>query len=139
MDASLAEEGKEPGSERKKRAHSIQALPEKMTVTKLKEIRKKEILPDLSYDLDGDGFVGGRDYVVARRFDEGFKNYLTEEERAKVKKALQEGYESNFVWNVESSGAQRPYRIMQKRGVIVDGDDFLGVTDTYPKHPMSEV
>ena len=28
---------------------------------------------------------------------------------------------------------------MQKRGVFVDGDDFLGVTDTYPKHPMSEL
>lgn len=55
-----------------------------MTFTKLKEIRRKEILPDISYDLDGDGFVGGRDYVVARRFDEGFKNYLTAEEKAKV-------------------------------------------------------
>jgi hypothetical protein len=32
----------------------------------------------------------------------------------------------------------RPYRILQKRGVFVDGDDFLGVTDTYPKHPISE-
>lgn len=56
-------------------------LPEKKTRTKLLESRKKEILPDVSYDLDGDGFVGGRDYVVARRFDEGFKNYLTNEER----------------------------------------------------------
>ena len=33
------------------------------------EARKKEAIPDISYDLDGDGFVGGRDYVVARRFD----------------------------------------------------------------------
>ena len=45
------------------------------------ECRKKEALPDISYDLDGDGYVGGRDYVVARRFDEGFKNYLTVDER----------------------------------------------------------
>lgn len=28
---------------------------------------------------------------------------------------------------------------MQKRGVFVDGDDFLGVTSTYPKHPMSDL
>lgn len=110
-----------------------------MTLTKLLERRKREILPDLSYDLDGDGFVGGRDYVVARRFDEGFKNYLTEEEQAKVRKALQEGFEAKFVWNVEASGAQRPYRIMQKRGVIVDGDDYLPVTDTYPAHPIGEI
>lgn len=45
------------------------------------ECRKKEALPDISYDLDGDGYVGGRDYVVARRFDKGFKNYLTVDER----------------------------------------------------------
>ena len=50
---------------------------EKFTRTKMMDIRKAEILPDISYDLDGDGFVGGRDYVVARRFDNGFKNYLT--------------------------------------------------------------
>lgn len=65
-----------------------------MTFTKLKEIRKNEVLPDISYDLDGDGFVGGRDYVIARRFDEGFKNYLTAEEKENVKKALEDGYEN---------------------------------------------
>ena len=59
-------------------------MPEKITRTKLIETRKKEILPDVSYDLDGDGFVGGRDYVVARRFDNGFKNYLTKDEREKA-------------------------------------------------------
>ena len=26
---------------------------------------------------------------------------------------------------------------MQKRGVFVDAEDFLPVTDTYPKHPIS--
>lgn len=127
-----------PSAGSRLRSQSIAALPEKRTLTKLLEARKKEILPDLSYDLDGDGFVGGRDYVVARRFDEGHKNYLTEEELAKVRKALAEGYEEQFVWGVEASGAQRPYRILQKRGVFVDGDDYLGVTDTYPKHPIGE-
>jgi hypothetical protein len=33
------------------------------------EMRKKEALPDISYDLDGDGLVNGKDYVLARRFD----------------------------------------------------------------------
>lgn len=63
-------------------------LPEKYTRTKLIQSRKQEILPDISYDLDGDGFVGGRDYVVARRFDEGFKNALTKEEREKAIEAV---------------------------------------------------
>ena len=52
-----------------------------MTRTRLLENRKVEALPDISYDVDGDGFVGGRDYVVARRFDQGQKNFLTAEER----------------------------------------------------------
>ena len=68
----------------KLRSKSITAIPDKMTFTKLKDFRKAEYLPDISYDLDGDGFVGGRDYVVARRFDEGFKNYLTDSEKKKV-------------------------------------------------------
>ena len=103
------------------------------------EYRKKENIPDLTYDLDGDGFVGGRDYVIARRFDEGQKNYLTKEEREKAFQAVADGYEERFVWNVEASGNQRPYRILQKRGVIVDADDYQGLTQTYPEHPMTEV
>lgn len=59
----------------------LATVPEKMTRTRLIENRKREALPDLSYDIDGDGFVGGRDYVVARRFDQGQKNFLTDEER----------------------------------------------------------
>ena len=69
-------------------ATGFAALQEKMTRTKLIEKRKKESLPDISYDIDGDGFVGGRDYMIARRFDKGGKNSLTKEERDKVFKAL---------------------------------------------------
>jgi hypothetical protein len=31
--------------------------------------RKLKDKPDISYDLDGDGIVGGRDLVVAKAFD----------------------------------------------------------------------
>jgi hypothetical protein len=41
------------------------------------QIRKKEVLPNISYDLDNDGTVGNRDYVLSRKFDEGSKNFLT--------------------------------------------------------------
>ena len=61
-----------------------------MTRTKLIERRKKEKLPDQSYDIDGDGFVGGRDYFIAKQFDKGAKNYLSPEEREEVFKALNE-------------------------------------------------
>ena len=46
-------------------------------------------------------------------------------------------YESKFVWNVEVQGANRPFRIMQKRGVICDAEDFNAVRSTYPIHPDS--
>lgn len=40
--------------------------------------------------------------------------------------ALRNGFEHNFVWDVEASegGGGRPYRIMQKRGAMVDAEDF---------------
>jgi len=43
-----------------------------------------------------------------------------------------------MVWNVEQSGAKRSFRIMQKRGVVVDADDFLPIRSTYPEHPLSK-
>ena len=42
-----------------------------------------------------------------------------------------------MVWNVEQSGALRSFRIMQKRGVVLDNDDFLPLKNTYPIHPAS--
>ncbi len=39
------------------------------------------------------------------------------------------------MWNVEVSGGARPFRLLQKRGVIVDAEDFLPVRETYPVHP----
>jgi hypothetical protein len=65
-------------------------IPEKQTRTQLLERRRKDIIPDISYDLDGDGYVGGRDYVVARRFDEGFKNFLVKKEKDKAIQAVKD-------------------------------------------------
>jgi hypothetical protein len=42
---------------------------EKKSRTKLIEQRRIEKIPHQSYDLDGDGYVGGRDYVIAKQFD----------------------------------------------------------------------
>lgn len=39
---------------------------DKKTLTKLKEERNEQRRPHISYDLDGDGYVGGRDYVIAK-------------------------------------------------------------------------
>jgi len=63
---------------------------EKFTKTKLLAERQRDWVPDISYDLDGDGFVGGHDYVIARRFDKGGKNYLTKAERDEAFTALKD-------------------------------------------------
>ena len=65
------------------------------------------------------------------------KNYLTKDERNEAIQALKDGYENNFIWNVDRSGHQREFRILQKRGSIVDAEDYLVVTDTYPEHPLT--
>lgn len=47
--------------------------------------------------------------------------------------------EQDFVWNVEVSGGARPWRLLQKRGVFVDAEDFMPVRSTYPDHPDSKI
>jgi hypothetical protein len=38
-------------------------------------------MPDKSYDLDCDGFVGNRDYVIAKHFDKNQNGKLNANER----------------------------------------------------------
>lgn len=52
-------------------------------------------------------------------------------------KALQEGFENQFVWGIEQSGPTGLHRIMQKRGKIVHAENFTVVRDTYPIHPLT--
>ena len=61
---------------------------EKKTRTKLHEQRHAERIPHISYDLDGDGYVGGKDYVVAKQFDKDGDGKLDAEERKAAMEAL---------------------------------------------------
>jgi hypothetical protein len=108
-----------------------------MTRTKLLERRKKERIPDISYDLDGDGFVGGRDYVLAKRYDVDGDGKLNEIERKNALEGIKNGVEKEYVWNLESQGGKRAFRILQKRGKIIDAEDFIPLQESYPKHPIS--
>lgn len=107
--------------------------PNYTTRTALLQGRRKEKVPHISYDLDGDGVVGNRDLVIAKRFDLDKDNRLNTAERTAAVKALEEGYENNFIWGLESSGPSAN-RVMQKRGEIVQGEDFTNVKKTYPQH-----
>ena len=63
--------------------------------------RKKEKIPHLSYDLDGDGYVGGRDLVIAKYFDDDNDGRLNTAEKHNAMQALQDGFENKFIWGVE--------------------------------------
>lgn len=65
-----------------------------MTQTKLNERRKQELKPHITYDIDGDGVVGGKDLVIAKWFDSEGKGYLTNEEKEKALNAIKNGYEN---------------------------------------------
>ena len=110
-----------------------------LTQSQLLALRKKERLPDISYDLDKDGYVGGRDFVIAKRFDVDGDGKLNEIEKKNAYEALANNIEDNYVWNVDNQGGKRPFRLLQKRGKIIDADDFLPVKETYPKHPLSNI
>jgi hypothetical protein len=108
-----------------------------MTRTKLLERRKKEKIPDISYDLDGDGYVGGRDYVLAKRYDVDGDGKLNEIEKKNALEGIKNGVEREYVWNLENQGGKRAFRILQKRGKIIDAEDFIPLQESYPKHPIS--
>ena len=61
---------------------------EKKYRSKLIEQRRTEKIPHLSYDLDGDGIVGNRDYVIAKHFDKDQDGILNEQERKNALEAV---------------------------------------------------
>ena len=65
-----------------------QTEEEKKTRTKIQEQRRSERIPHISYDLDRDGYVGGKDYVVAKQFDKDGDGKLNEEERKAAYEAI---------------------------------------------------
>jgi hypothetical protein len=82
------------------------------TRTKLLDKRQADKMPNISYDLDGDGYVGGRDLVISKVFDKGQKGHLTGSERKNALEAVKGGLEHQYQWGVEVCGAKRPFRLM---------------------------
>ena len=110
-----------------------------MTRTELIELRRKEKLPDISYDLDKDGYVGGRDLVISKRFDVDKDGKLNEQEKKAAYEGLANNIEDNYLWNIDNQGVKRQFRLLQKRGKFIDAEDFWPIRDTYPVHPMSKI
>ena len=68
-----------------------------MTQTELIAKRKKEKIPDISYDLDKDGYVGGRDFVIAKRYDVDNDGKLNEQEKKAAYEGIMNKIEENYV------------------------------------------
>ena len=108
-----------------------------MTRTELLQLRRKEKIPDISYDLDKDGYVGGRDLVLSKRFDLDKDGKLNEQEKKAAYEGIENNVEENYVWNVDNQGGKRQFRLLQKRGKFIDAEDFWPIRDTYPVHPLT--
>ena len=104
----------------------------------LKERREAKI-PDITYDLDGDGSVNPRDYALAKLFDKDGDGKLNPAEYQAAIKALEDGFEEKYMWGLEQSGSlkEQHLRIMQKRGQICVGEDFTKISETYPVHSLT--
>ena len=70
------------------------------TRTELLARRHLERIPDISYDLDKDGYVGGRDFVIAKRFDVDNDGKLNEQEKKAAYEGIANNIEDNYIWNI---------------------------------------
>ena len=64
------------------------------SLSKLKELRRREFCPDPSYDLNGDGAVAQKELLIAARFDKNRDGVLDDEERKECMAALNSGLEA---------------------------------------------
>lgn len=94
--------------------------------------RKKEFLPDPSYDIDNDGFVSHRDLFISKQFDDDKDGKLNEIERNNAENALRTGFLDKFRLGLDARVPNHEARIVQKRGVIMDNDANEKIVDTYP-------
>lgn len=103
------------------------------TRTELYKYRQKEIVPDISYDIDKDGVVGHRDYFIGKSFDLDRDSILNEKEKAECDKALRDGWLDKFSLGHEKRGIYEP-RVQQRRGKMLRDDNGGVISETYPPH-----
>ena len=58
------------------------------TLTEVRNNRRAEFVPDISFDLDGDGVVGNRDLVISKLFDKDGDGRLNTGERKNAVEAI---------------------------------------------------
>ncbi|CAI2359718.1 unnamed protein product [Moneuplotes crassus] len=79
------------------------------TRTELKDLQRAEFLPNASYNLDGDGSVNEKEFIIGKMFDKGNKGYLTQREKAEACAAINNGLETDLIKRKEISGKKGFY------------------------------
>ncbi|CAD7949788.1 unnamed protein product [Amoebophrya sp. A25] len=103
------------------------------TRTEMRIDQVADRVPDLSYDFDGDGVVGQRDYFVGRFFDTEKKGSLTSEQRATAEKELQNGFLDKFKFGFDATGSANPEMVVsQKAGRILTCNNMNELSLSYP-------
>ena len=103
-------------------------------------IRKSARIPDISYDLDKDGYVGDKDYFISKLYDKDNDGKLNEVERKAALNGIAQGIENNYVWNTTNSIPQVKtkntsviiHNKTQQQSTINNGSGHL------PNEPMSK-
>lgn len=85
------------------------------TVTELTQRRRDARIPDISFDLDNDGEVGGRDYVISKLFDKDGDGKLNPEEKKAAMQAVKD-VSRIAKWNSWLSLGHRR-KVLLERGV----------------------
>ena len=75
--------------------------------------------------------------LLSKRFDVDGDGKLNADEKKKALEAIKNGIEREYVWNLENRGGKNSQRILQKRGKIIDAENFVPLQESYPKHPIS--
>ena len=70
------------------RSGGFRAKPRYKTQGELLEARAKAMLPDPSFDVDGDGVVSSTDYYLSSQFDVDKDGHIDDEERAELRKTM---------------------------------------------------
>ena len=109
------------------------AQPRFHTLQDLADHRKRQKLPHLSFDLDGDGTVGPTDLVIASRFDTAKCGRLNTAQQTQAKAAMAQAQPAGLSWGWDASGDRRAFRLVQVRGVPAVAEDFSAVASTYPR------
>jgi len=113
--------------------------PKHATRTDLLAARRRADVPNLTYDVDGDGSVGAMDHLICRHFGVKVGESVTPRRREKIVEALENGWLDKHSFGHDRAGASRPFPVKQRNGRIVTVDNSVELGEVYPPHPQSSV